>query len=159
MRRFAALLIASTLCVAVTTCAKKPPTAGPQPRRPDFIAEAAPEPIATPGIWFAFDPDFIRHKYRSADLAFGTFTVSDEWRASAVHDENCSGEDGEVHRISWAKGRSCSESSASTFGALSISRQKRDGSWREGAKRDVGVLCVWPSEEPGIGCSEQPMPA
>ena len=56
-----------------------------------------PEPIATPGIWLAFDPDFIRNHYQSADLAFGSLTISDEWRASGVHDESCSGEDGEVH--------------------------------------------------------------
>lgn len=101
MRRHVTLLTTVVLCAGVATCAKKPPAAGPPaglPRpAPEFIAEAAPEPIATPGIWFAFDPDFIRNRYRSADLAFGSFTVSDEWRASAIHDENCSGEDAEVH--------------------------------------------------------------
>jgi hypothetical protein len=49
-----------------------------------------------PGVCFAFDPDFIRNRYRSADLAFGSFTVSEEW-PSGRHDESCSGEDGEVH--------------------------------------------------------------
>jgi hypothetical protein len=101
MPRLASVLTVSVLCASVTTCAKKPPSiAGPPPPPPshkEILAEAAPEPIATPGIWFAFDPDFIRNRYRSADLAFGSFTISSEWRASGVHDENCSGEDGEVH--------------------------------------------------------------
>ena len=97
-------LVVVSVGTMVSTCAKKPPTtpspspgAGATPVRPPFIAEAAPEPIATPGIWLAFDPDFIRNHYQSADLAFGSLTISDEWRASGVHDESCSGEDGEVH--------------------------------------------------------------
>ena len=101
MRRHVTLLTTVVLCAAVATCAKKPPAAGPPaglPRpAPEFIAEAAPEPIATPGIWFAFDPDFIRNRYHSADLPFGSFTVSEEWRASAIPRRKCSGEDAEVH--------------------------------------------------------------
>jgi hypothetical protein len=96
-------LVVVSVGMMVSTCAKQQPAtptptpgAGAKPR-PPFIAEAAPEPIATPGIWFAFDPDFIRNHYQSADLAFGSLTISDEWRASGVHDESCSGEDGEVH--------------------------------------------------------------
>jgi hypothetical protein len=79
--------------------APKPTAAPPKPAPPAGppLAMAAPDEISTPGIWFAFDPDFIRNRYRSADLAFGTFTLSEEWRASAIHDENCSGEDREVH--------------------------------------------------------------
>jgi hypothetical protein len=91
--------------VIESACAKKKPAApavppegaAQPPARPDLVARAAPEPIATPGIWFAFDPDFIRSRYQSADLAFGSLTVSGQWRASPVHEESCSGEDGEVH--------------------------------------------------------------
>ena len=101
MYRIVSALTAITLCVGVTTCAKKPPvTSGPPPPPPppkEILAEAAPEPISTPGLWFAFDPDFIRARYRSPDLAFGSFTVSDEWKISSIHGENCSGEDAEVH--------------------------------------------------------------
>jgi hypothetical protein len=98
MRRFACILVASALSITLGGCAKKPPTAAPTAPRPRVLATAPPEPISAPGVWFAFDPDFIRNRYRSADLAFGSFTISQEWRASAVHTpEACSGDDGEVH--------------------------------------------------------------
>jgi hypothetical protein len=83
------------LVFSIAGCARKPPPTA-SPGRPPFVAEAAPEPIAPPGVCFAFDQDFIRNRYRSADLAFGSFTVSEEW-PSGRHDESCSGEDGEVH--------------------------------------------------------------
>jgi hypothetical protein len=105
MHRIASLGTLLAVSFTAATCAKKPPTIGgppPPPKPPQILAEAAPEPIATPGIWFAFDPDFIRNRYRSADLAFGTFTVSDEWRVSLKHGETCSGEDAEVHVGSYA---------------------------------------------------------
>lgn len=97
MTRAASVLIASALSFTVAGCAKKAPSGTPPTARPPVLATAAPERISTPGVWFAFDPDFIRNRYRSADLAFGAFTVSEQWHASAIHDESCSGEDGEVH--------------------------------------------------------------
>ena len=100
MHRIASLVSLLAVSITAATCAKKPPTIGgppPPPKPPPFVAAAAPEPISTPGVWFAFDPDFIRARYRSADLAFGSFTVSDEWRVSLKHGETCSGEDAEVH--------------------------------------------------------------
>jgi hypothetical protein len=63
-------LVLSSGCRRPVTATPGPPAAAPKPAPPARppLAMAAPEPISTAGIWFAFDPDFIRNRYRSADL-------------------------------------------------------------------------------------------
>jgi hypothetical protein len=76
-------LVTLIVSVSIGACAKKPPPAAPPPGPPPFIGTAPPEPISTPGVRFAFDPDFIRNRYRSADLALVLPLLVDERQVRA----------------------------------------------------------------------------